>query len=167
MTFTAAEYIQTLRLKPHPEGGYYRQNYKSLEQISKNALPSRFTTDLSFSTAIYYLLESKDFGAFHKIKSDEIWHFYAGSPLILYCIDMLGNAHELELGPDILNGQQLQIIIKAGHWFAARVKAPDSFTLCGCTVAPGFEFHDFSLANREELLKAFPQHAGNIVALTR
>ena len=164
---TAADYIKILRLKPHPEGGFYRQNYKSLEQIPQNALPSRFKTDLSFSTAIYYLLESKDFSAFHKIKSDEIWHFYAGSPLIIYCIDLLGNSHELELGPDILNGQQLQIIIKAGHWFAARVKEPDSFMLCGCTVSPGFEFHDFTLADREELLKAFPQHARNIVALTR
>jgi predicted cupin superfamily sugar epimerase len=167
MTFTAADYIKILRLKPHPEGGFYRQNYKSLEHISRNALPSRFSSDLSFSTAIYYLLEGQDFGAFHKIKSDEIWHFYAGSPLIIYCIDQLGNTHELELGPDIVNGQQLQIIIKAGHWFAARVQEADSFTLCGCTVAPGFEFHDFTLANREELLKMFPQHEKKIVALTR
>ncbi len=167
MTYPASYYIQTLRLKPHPEGGYYRQSYKSLETISKNALPARFKSDLTFSTAIYYLLESKDIGAFHKINSDEIWHFYAGTPLIIYCIDTIGNHHELELGPNLEEGQQLQIVIKTGHWFAARVKDPDSFTLAGCTVSPGFEFHDFTLANRAELVRAFPQHEKMIISLTR
>lgn len=160
-------WIEYLGLLPHPEGGYYREVYRSAESMLAEHLPPRYGGGRAFSTAIYYLLEHPDFSAFHRIKSDEIWHFYDGSPLILWQIDPSGGLRALRLGRDPTQGEQPMRVVPAGCWFAASLEHPQSFALVGCTVAPGFDFADFELAEREALLRQFPQHQALIERLTR
>jgi hypothetical protein len=154
-------------LSPHPEGGYYRVTYQSDLTIVRSALPSRYQGDRLASTAIYFLLDGQDFSAFHRIASDELWHFYAGSSLVVYVIDPEGNYSELHLGNDSDGGEVFQAVVKAGCWFASRLKDGAGFALVGCTVAPGFDFADFELAVRSELTTAYPQHRKLIEELTR
>jgi predicted cupin superfamily sugar epimerase len=161
----AQYWIDHLELSPHPEGGYYRATYKADLRIVRSALPSTFHGDRSASTAIYFLLEGKDFSAFHRIAADEVWHFYAGSSLVVYVIDAEGNVSELRLGSGA--GEVFQAVVNAGCWFAARLKQPAGFALVGCTVAPGFEFEDFEMAKRAELMRAYPEHGELIEQLTR
>ncbi len=158
MNFTAADYIEKLQLQPHPEGGYYRQTYVSEEQLNAAALPQRFGGDRSVSTAIYFLLEGKDYSAFHRIKSDELWHFYTGGGLHIYVIHPDGRGEVLLLGNDLANGYHFQQVVKAGCWFASKPANENSFSLVGCTVAPGFDFADFEMAKEGELLMEYPQH---------
>jgi uncharacterized protein len=160
----AQYWINHLGLSPHPEGGYYRVTYKSDLTIARSALPSRYQGDRSASTAIYFLLDGRDFSAFHRIASDEVWHFYAGSSLVVYVIDPDGDYSELHLGD---GSDEFQAVVKAGCWFASRVKDGAGFALVGCTVAPGFDFSDFELAVRPELVVAYPQHRELIEELTR
>jgi uncharacterized protein len=160
-------WIDHLGLGPHPEGGYYAVTYKSDLTIAQDALPAVFHGDRSASTAIYFLLSGSDFSAFHRIASDELWHFYAGTPLIVYVIDPEGNYSELKLGVGSDEGEVFQAVVKAGCWFASRVKDAAGFALVGCTVAPGFDFADFELARRSELTAAYPQHRKIIEELTR
>ncbi len=164
---SAADYIQALQLQPHPEGGYYRQTYASEEQLKSAALPPRFGGDRSFSTAIYFLLEGKDYSAFHRIKSDELWHFYTGGGLHIYVIHPNGESELLKLGNDLQNGYLFQQVVKAGCWFASKPAQENSFSLVGCTVAPGFDFADFEMVKEEELLQQYPQHEEWIRMLCR
>jgi predicted cupin superfamily sugar epimerase len=152
----AAYWIRTLELSPHPEGGYYRQTYQSQWMIA-TARGER-----AASTAIYFLLEGRDFSAFHRIASDEVWHFYAGSALIVSVIDPAGNYSELRVG---VGG--FQAVVAGGCWFASRLEDAAGFALVGCTVAPGFDFADFELAKRAELARTYPQHRRVIEELTR
>lgn len=152
----AQHYIATLSLLPHPEGGYYKETYRS-EGTLTTASGERH-----YSTAIYFLLEEGNFSAFHKIKSDELWHFYAGDSLEVIEITTKGELKVTELGPG-----NFQYCVPAGHWFGSRVKKGGRFSLVGCTVAPGFDFRDFEMAEREQLMKTFPQHHEIITALTR
>lgn len=156
---TAAEYINVLHLQPHPEGGYYCQTYASEERMSAASLPERFGGDRCFSTAIYFLLEGKNYSAFHRIKSDELWHFYTGGGLHIYVIHPDGRGEQLLLGNDLANGYRFQHLVKAGCWFASRPANENSFSLVGCTVAPGFDFADFEMAKEGELIKEYPQHS--------
>jgi predicted cupin superfamily sugar epimerase len=160
-------WIDQIGLSPHPEGGYYRVTYKSDLTIARSGLPSRFQGDRSASTAIFFLLQGTDFSAFHRIASDEVWHFYAGSALVVYVIDAEGNDSEVHLGARPEAGEVFQAVVKAGCWFASRLKDAASFALVGCTVAPGFDFADFELATRSELLRAYPMHQRLIEELTR
>ncbi len=166
----AAYWIEKLELLAHPEGGYFRETYRANEQI--NDLPDRFHTKTSpsggrsFSTAIYFLLESGQFSAFHRIKSDEVWHFYTGSALSLYAIDPAGQLNEFRLGSQPDQAETWQAVVPAGWWFGARVDPLDAYALVGCTVAPGFDFADFELAERSQLLAAYPQHQTLIGQLT-
>jgi hypothetical protein len=160
-------WIDRLSLSPHPEGGYFRVTYQSSLTIVQDALPSVFHGDRCASTAIYFLLAEKDFSAFHRIASDELWHFYAGSALIVYVIDPEGNYSELLLGNDFEAGEVFQGVVKAGCWFASRLKNPAGFALVGCTVAPGFDFADFEMAKRAELVGIYPEHRILIEELTR
>jgi uncharacterized protein len=158
-------WINHLNLLPHPEGGYYKEMYRSSEVISSSALPDRFEGDRHFSTAIYFLLRSEDRSVFHRIKTDEVWHFYQGSTLLIYVL----HPNELKifkLGSDLENGESLQVVIPANCWFGALVEKPESFALCGCTVAPGFDFNDFEMAKREDLLAAYPNEREIIQRLT-
>jgi predicted cupin superfamily sugar epimerase len=155
----SAEYwIKNLDLQPHPEGGYFRETYRSVEIISKRALPERFSGDRVFSTCIYYLLDRDQYSAFHAIQQDEVWHFYEGSPLTLYILDPNGTYTSVKLGRDPEAREFLQAIVGAGSWFAAAVNDTESYSLVGCTVAPGFDFADFKLADRQQLLELFPDH---------
>jgi predicted cupin superfamily sugar epimerase len=150
--------IEQMQLQPHPEGGYFKESYRSDLVIEKSALPDHFGIDHVSSTAIYFLLKSGQVSKFHRIKQDEMWHFYLGSPLKLILIDDSGNLNEYILSPDYKNGHFFQVLVPAFTWMAAYPLDENSFTLVGCTVAPGFEFSDFTIADTEELKKMFPQH---------
>src|ERR1700733_2594277 len=163
----AAYWISRLNLTKHPEGGYYRSTYASELTIAKSALPLGFTGPRLASTAIYFLVDGTNFSAFHRLRSDEVWHFYAGSALVIHVIDQDGRASEILLGSDPEYGESFQGIVKAGCWFGARVKDSQSFALVGCTMAPGFDFEDFELAARAQLTGMFPQHRALIEKLTR
>jgi predicted cupin superfamily sugar epimerase len=162
----AQYWIKKLNLLPHPEGGYFRQTYRADLAIPREALPPNFTGARAVSTAIYFLLDGESFSAFHRIRSDELWHFYAGSPLLVHVIAEDGSYSQIQLGnPEA--GEVFQGVVKAGCWFASCLKDPNSFALVGCTVAPGFDFEDFELAERSEHIKLFPQHQNLIERLTR
>ena len=163
----AAYWIEKLKLESHPEGGYFRQTYRSDLILSRAALTKQFTGDRAASTAIYFLLAGEDFSAFHRLGSDELWHFYIGSTLVVYVIDADGEYSEIVLGSDPDAGEALQAVVKAGCWFASRVQDRNSFALVGCTVSPGFDFEDFELAKRAELVRLYPQHQDVIERLTR
>jgi predicted cupin superfamily sugar epimerase len=155
---TTQQLIQQYNLQPHPEGGWYKETYKSSEHIAATALPERFGGTRAFATAIYFLLEQGNFSAFHRIKSDECWHFYAGDSLLIYVIQMNGSLDIIHLGNDIGKGQLFQYVVPANCWFASRPAADSSFSFVGCTVAPGFDFADFELADAATLSALYPQH---------
>lgn len=160
-------WIEKYNLQPHPEGGFYAETYRSAEQISATALPDRFTGDRSHATAIYFLLRSTDFSGFHRIKSDEMWHFYAGQALEIFVISPVSGALEvIRLGADPENGEAFQAVVPAGSWFGSRPALDSLYSLVGCTVAPGFDFQDFEMADRSRLLEDFPQHSKLIYELT-
>jgi predicted cupin superfamily sugar epimerase len=158
-------WISKLNLLPHPEGGFYSEVYRSEEIIPKDSLNSRYNGARATSTSIYFLLNGDDFSAFHKIKSDELWHFYDGSSVNIILLSNDGVLHELKLG--INENESPQIVIPKGTWFAAHLIERESFSLIGCTVSPGFDFDDFELAKREELFKSFPEHKKIIEQFTR
>jgi predicted cupin superfamily sugar epimerase len=162
-----AEYwIQKLKLEAHPEGGYFRQTYKSDLLIGREALPG-FSGARAASTAIYFLLEGKNFSAFHRLRSDEMWHFYAGSALVVHVIEPAGSYSSILLGSDLEAGQTFQAVVPAGCWFASHVADWKSWALVGCTVAPGFEFADFEMGKLEELSERYPQYRELVERLTR
>lgn len=167
MNRNAEYWISELNLREHPEGGYYREIYRSCETIQTRALPNRFNGPRTFSTAIYYLLEGNDYSALHRIRSDEIWHFYAGSAVTIHTIDQSGVYERALLGANPENDESLTAVITAGCWYGATLNEPRSFALMGGTVAPGFEFEDFELANRTDLMRSFPGHRCVIERLTR
>ncbi|MBX7044378.1 MAG: cupin domain-containing protein [Ignavibacteria bacterium] len=158
--------VKHLELKPHPEGGYFREMYRSEESHQKEHLPARFSGSRSHCTSIYFLLFGNNFSALHKIKSDEIWHHYEGGTLEIFSIDNNGKLTVHLLGKDFENNEKPQIVIKAGDWFGSRVKDKSTYALVGCTVAPGFDFEDFEMGDRNSLLNSFPQHKKIIEELT-
>ncbi len=161
----AKYWVDKLEMQKHPEGGYFRETYRAQEVITETGLPSRYSGERNIATAIYYLLAEDDFSAFHRIKSDEIWHFYQGTGLELFEINTEGNLGKILLGPDPDRGMQFQYTIAAGNWFASRVIKKRGYALMGCTVAPGFDFSDFELAQRDQLISSFPQHKNIINGL--
>lgn len=164
----AAYWIARLKLARHPEGGYYRETYRSGETVAAGVLPQRYTEgERAFSTAIYFLLSGDDFSAFHRLKSDEIWHFHTGSTLTIHVIDAEGSYHAQRLGAGGGDGETWQTVVRAGSWFGAELEEQDSFALVGCTVAPGFDFRDFEMADRCALVRAYPGHRRIIERLTR
>ncbi|MCY7311275.1 MAG: cupin domain-containing protein [Chitinophagaceae bacterium] len=164
---TPLQLIQHYKLQPHPEGGWYKQTYAADEIISKDALPVRFGADRVFSTAIYFLLEQQKFSAFHRIKSDECWHFYSGDALLIYVINADGTLAIIHLGNDIAKGELFQYVVPANCWFASKPAPGSAYSLVGCTVAPGFYFDDFELADAVTLSALYPQHATIISELCR
>jgi uncharacterized protein len=164
---SAQQLIQQYNLQPHPEGGWYKETYRSSEFILIDALPERFTGNRAFSTAIYFLLEQGNFSAFHRIKSDECWHFYAGDSLLIYVIDIDGKLTITTLGNDASKGQLFQYVVPANCWFASSPATHSSFCFVGCTVSPGFDFADFELADKTTLPDLYPQHSIIIQQLCR
>ncbi len=166
---TADQLIKSLRLAPHREGGFFRETYRAAGTIAGDALPNGFGGDRVFSTSIYYLLLAGQVSVLHRIRSDELWHFHMGDALEVIDIAGDGALTTTVLGHDVADGNALQCVVPAGRWFGARLASPrqeDAFALMSCTVAPGFDFADFELADRDELLNAFPQQDAIIKALT-
>ncbi len=159
--------IKILDLEPHPEGGYYKESYRSLGTIGFNDPTSNFSGERSYCTAIYYLLTSDTFSAFHRIKQDEVWHFYDGLPIQIHLINSLGEYSITTLGREIIKGELPQFVVPAGSWFGVTVIDDNGYALLGCTVAPGFNFNDFELGDRTILIAEFPQHSEIITSLTR
>ena len=160
------ELIELYQLQPHPEGGYYRETFRDEAVIEKSALPNRFTGDRNISTAIYFLIPEGKKSNLHRIKSDEVWHFYLGGPLILIQISPQGKIDKIILGQDIKNGQRVQHVVPAGFWFGAYPNPQTQFSFVGCTVAPGFDFSDFEMGKRNDLLKQYPHAKEEILFLT-
>jgi hypothetical protein len=164
---TAAYWIETLGLVAHPEGGFYRESYRSGESLEAAHLPARFGGRRACSTAIYFLLCGDQVSRLHRIKSDEVWHFYAGGAVTLVMIHPDGRLQERRLGADPERAESFQAIVPAGCWYGASVDHRTSYALLGGTVAPGFEFADFELGDRAALVASFPQHRDVIVRLAR
>jgi uncharacterized protein len=161
---TADQVIEELELVAHPEGGWFRESFRSTLSVGDRVHASEHAA----STAIYFLLRRGEFSAFHWLSSDEIWHHYFGDMLELYTIDADSGLQVVRVGAGLMNGERPQAVVPREHWQAARVGAgPAGFVLCGCTVAPGFEFSDFVMPPRAELVERFPQHTALITSLTR
>jgi predicted cupin superfamily sugar epimerase len=162
----ASYYIEKLGLTKHVEGGAFKETYRSQLLISKHILPSTFNGDRNASTLIYFLLEHGQFSAFHKIASDEGWHFYDGQPLTVYEIEPSSNLITHKLGRNLEAGETFQCVIKAGSWFGSRCEVENGYSLVGCSVSPGFDFADFELANRAALSNQFPKYQQLIAEMT-
>ena len=145
-------------MQPHPEGGWYRETFRSAERVTTARGNTR-----SASTAIYFLLTAETFSAFHRLSADETWHFYRGDPIAIEIIDPGGRHEQRVIGV----GEALQSTVAAGAHFAAHVDTPGGYALVGCDVAPGFEFADFALTTRAMLTAAYPQFAPLIARYTR
>jgi predicted cupin superfamily sugar epimerase len=158
----ADRWIRTLKLSPHPEGGYFREAYRSDEVLSGPALPRRYRGRRPFSTAIYFLLRSGEVSKFHRLRSDEVWHFYEGRPLRLHILKPAGAYSAPVLG----RGAKFQLVVPRGAWFGGEVIGRDSFSLVGCTIAPGFDFADFELGRKADLIKRYPSRRSLIERLT-
>ncbi|MEZ4887760.1 MAG: cupin domain-containing protein [Chitinophagales bacterium] len=156
----AQHYIQHLQLEAHPEGGYFRRTYQSSLTLPSTALPKHFKESRLAASAIYFLLTTESFSAFHQLQADELWHFYAGSTVTLYLIHPDSTLQTIEVGDPLTNpNASFQALIPAQTWFAAAVTTADSYALVGCTLAPAFDFEDFELAEKQTLLQQYPQHS--------
>jgi len=166
---TAEEIIKAMGLEPLPEeGGYYRETYRS----DYGANPAQvFGVDAEskrdLSTAIYYLIHAGSFSAIHRIKADEVFHFYAGDAVEMLQIDADGNKQIIKMGSNVLAGEEPQVVVPRNDWQALRLVEGGSWALLGTTVAPGFEFEDFEVGLREQMLELFPQHRDDIIRFTR
>lgn len=165
---SSAEYwINKLGLEPHPEGGYFREVYRSEDTVGMAGLPDRFDGDRSAATLIYYLLMNDEFSTLHRIKSDEIWVHIAGGNLDIHQIRSEGKYKRHQLGKDLDANQTLVCVIEQGTWFGASLPNENTFCLCTCLVAPGFDFSDFEMGDPEQLKKAYPEHTTIINKLRR
>ncbi|ACD96074.1 cupin domain-containing protein [Trichlorobacter lovleyi] len=163
----AAALISALGLFQHPEGGWYRETYRSGGQIPGNVLPECFDGPRSWCTAIYFLLEQGDCSALHRIKSDELWFFHGGAGLTIHLLTADGIHSAIRLGADIAAGEVFQATVPAGTWFGAEMSGAGEYSLVSCTVSPGFAFADFELADLSVLLRQYPDHDALIKRLTR
>lgn len=164
---TAMYWKEKLQLISHVEGGAFKETYRAGLTFSQQVLTPEHKGNRNAATGIYFLLEYREFSAFHRIASDEMWHHYDGTSLYIYEITVDGELLIHKLGLNIESGEQPQIVIPAGSWFASRVEVYGGYCLCGCTVSPGFDFADFELAEKSVLQQQYPQHAEIISQLTR
>ncbi|PIR26356.1 MAG: hypothetical protein COX62_06605 [Deltaproteobacteria bacterium CG_4_10_14_0_2_um_filter_43_8] len=163
----AEEVISFLNLEPLPEeGGFYRETYRAKSSIPVNVLPQH-NGARTYSTCIYYLLTPSEFSALHRLPQDEIFHFYLGDPVNMIQIDDAGTLKEITLGHHLENGQSVQVLAPGNVWQGTRLNAGGKWALLGTTVAPGFEFADFEVLSRSELLRQFPQHKEKALPYTR
>jgi len=163
---TAEYWIQHYNLLPHPEGGFYREIYRSALEVEKKVLPTGIKGSRRLSTSIYFLLRSGEISRFHRLRSDEIWYFHYGSGMKIVLINQEGKKHTCLLGANVEKAERLQVLIPAGSVFAAEVNGKESYSLVGCMVSPGFEFEDFELFEQDDLIQAFPQHGELIKKFT-
>ncbi len=166
LKMNAAYWVEKLGLMPHPEGGFFKETYQSQNYLPSKALPPGFSGQRKISTAIYFLLNDSNFSAFHKIKSDEIWHFYLGNAVEIFYIDNKNQMQRICLGNNPANNEVFQAVVPAGCWFGSRIISKQGYSLVGCTVAPGFDFQDFEMADRNKLVADYPQYFDIINQLT-
>jgi predicted cupin superfamily sugar epimerase len=165
---TAEQLIKLFAMKPLPhEGGYYVETYRSRDKIDKAALPPRYDGRRNFGTSILYLLTPETFSAMHRLKSDEVFHFYLGDPVTMLQLHPDRTSQLITLGHDVLNGQHIQVTVPADTWQGCFLNEGGRFALMGTTVAPGFEAADFELAARTVLLQEYPDQRNLILRLTR
>ncbi|MFZ1518000.1 MAG: cupin domain-containing protein [Ignavibacteriaceae bacterium] len=164
MNEKAKYYIQKLQLKKHPEGGYYREIYRAAESFFIEQPKKAIKRNVS--TSIYFLLDGSQVSKFHRLRSDEQWHFYDGASVNIYIIDEKGKLKEIVLGKKSEQGEVFQTVIKKNCWFAAEVNNKRSFSLIGCTVSPGFDFSDFELADRATITNQYPKLSNLITRFT-
>ncbi len=154
---TAQELIARLGLQPHPmEGGHFRETYRANENWIEGSLPKRYQGPRSASTAIYYLLTPTTFSALHRLESDEIFHFYLGSPVRMLQLHPDGREETFVLGQDLAAGQHVQLVVPRGVWQGSFLEPGGEFALLGCTVAPGFDYTDYVGGKRAELSSQYP-----------
>ncbi|MHC4338360.1 MAG: cupin domain-containing protein [Planctomycetota bacterium] len=165
---TAEQIIEFFQMKPLPyEGGYYVETYRCEEKIAQASLPARYKGERNFSAAILYLLTPDMFSALHRLRSDEIFHFYLGDPVTMLQLHSNGSSEVITLGQDIFNDQRVQVTVPKNSWQGCFLNEGGRFALMGTTIAPGFEFADFELAQREELLRQYPNQRDVILKLTQ
>jgi predicted cupin superfamily sugar epimerase len=162
------EIQELLKLQPLPvEGGYFAETYRSKFKLSQRSLPPGYSGERALSTAIYYMLTPDTFSAMHRLKGDEIYHFYLGDPVEMLILKPDGTCETLLMGQDIASGMRLQHVVHGGVWQGSRLRPGGKFALLGTTMAPGFDPADFELGAREVLSARFPAHAELIAVLTR
>jgi predicted cupin superfamily sugar epimerase len=164
--YTAEYWIQHFGLMPHPEGGFYRETYRSAFEIENKNLTFGYSGDRRLSTSIYYLLRSGEKSKLHRLRSDELWYFHYGSTVKIILIDKEGNKRTRMLGVHAEKAEKMQILVPAGNIFAAEVVEKESYCLMGCMVSPGFEFEDFEMFSQDDLIQAYPQHTDLIRKFT-
>ncbi|MBM4157139.1 MAG: cupin domain-containing protein [Lentisphaerae bacterium] len=158
MNAQARQWIEALGLAPHPEGGHFREVFRSTDLIPAAGLPARYGAPRCAATSIYFLLEGRDRSRLHRLRSDEIWYHHAGGVLAIAMILPDGRRADVRLGASPDGDARPQAVLPRGAWFGARLESETGFALIGCAVAPGFEFADFELGRRDDLLAAYPQH---------
>lgn len=167
MTLSADEIIRKLNLQPHPkEGGFFRETYRAAESMAASALPARYGSARAHGTCIYYLLTPGTFSALHRLQSDEIFHFYLGSPVEMLQLMPDGSGRTILLGHDLTTGQAPQVVVPRGVWQGSILIPGGDFALLGCTVAPGFEYVDYEHGDRAALQAAYPDFKAMIARLT-
>lgn len=166
MDTDARQLIELLDLRPHPEGGYFRETYRSSRTIPPDALPPEYGAARSFSAAIYYMLVPGSASMLHRLKSDEIFHFYLGDAVMMLQLHPDGHAETMTLGQNVVAAERPQVVVPAGVWQGSFLNEGGRFALMGCTVAPGFDFDDFELGARVRLLDRYPDQAELIERLT-
>lgn len=164
---TVEELKKLLNLVPLPvEGGYFAETYRSLESVPQAALPSRYDGDRSFGTAIYYLLTPDTFSALHRLRTDEVYHFYLGDPVTMLLLQPGGGSEVISLGQDIGAGQRVQVVVPRASWQGSFLQPGGAFALLGTTMAPGFDPADFEIGDRQTLIRAYPDQRPLIERLT-
>jgi predicted cupin superfamily sugar epimerase len=164
---TALQVIERLQLEPLTiEGGFFRETYRSTLQVPVAALPSDYVDERNVSTAIYYLLTADTFSVIHRVKSDEVFHFYAGDPVEMLQLAPDGGGKIVTLGNDLAAGHEPQVIVPAGVWQGCRLVRDGRWALMGCTVAPGFDYADYAAGTRAKLIASYPEFAQLIISLT-
>ena len=164
----AGDVIRVLGLEPHAgEGGYFRETYRSGGCIPASALPEGYLGGRAFGTAIYYLITPESFSALHRVRGDELFHFYLGDPVDMLRLFPDSSGEELILGSDIMAGHLLQCQVPGGVWQGLRLADGGRFALLGTTMAPGFEYEDFELGDPEWLMAGFPALRDRIARFVR
>ncbi len=163
----AGDIITALGLKPHPEGGYFVETYRSEETYPDTVRPAPYSGIRAVSTAIYYLLTPDTFSEMHRLVSDETFHFYLGQPVQMLRLWPDGAGDVVTIGPDLTTGMRPQVVVPKGVWQGSRLLSGGDFALLGCTVAPGFDYADYERGHRDDLLYHYPEFEDMIRALTR